>query len=77
MITAQMLSDRPIEVRFKGGATDKRLIFDKADAVLNEAGWQTAISKSGQTPQEYPCVGLDIDEMGAFLQKMMIIQNNI
>jgi hypothetical protein len=59
-----MLSERPIEVRFKGGATDKRLIFDKADAVLDEKGWQTALSKSGQTPQEYPCASLDIDEMG-------------
>ena len=51
-------------MRFKGGATDKRLIFDKADAVLDEKGWQTAVSKSGQTPQPYPCMGMDIDEMG-------------
>eukprot|EP01046_Picozoa_sp_COSAG06_P010237 COSAG06_NODE_555_length_14353_cov_3.329311_5_plen_1164_part_00 len=59
-----MLSDRPIEVRFTGGATDKRLIFDKADAALDEKGWQTDKTKNGQTPQEYPCMQLDIEEMG-------------
>ncbi len=60
-----MLSERPIEVRFRGGRTEKRLVFDKADAALDERGWPTGKTIHDQTPQEYPYAELNIDEMGS------------
>ena len=47
-----------------GGETTKRMPFDKADAELDAHGWPTDKTKKGDTPSAFPCIGMDIDEMG-------------
>eukprot|EP01045_Picozoa_sp_COSAG04_P004656 COSAG04_NODE_207_length_20357_cov_14.209843_2_plen_288_part_00 len=58
-----MLLERPVELKFRGGKTKKRLVFDKVDATLDGQGWKTGVAKDGQKPQPYP-FDLDVDEMG-------------
>ena len=84
-----MLLERPVELKFRGGKTKKRLVFDKVDATLDGQGWKTGVAKDGQQPQPYP-FDLDVDEMGtiggvglrlyffliSFLCKAFVVRNS-
>ena len=61
-----LIEIRPVFLEFAGGRmeTPKRIVFDRADAKLDDKGWPTEVATNGQQPKPYPCCGLDADELG-------------
>lgn len=61
-----LIETRPVFLEFVGGRMEnpKRIVFDRADAKLDEKGWPTEVATNGQEPKPYPCCCLDVDELG-------------